>query len=147
AGGVGVSLNVLGLGVPDGELVLDVRKRAVEDPELAVDDPRVEDLDDELDVRGREEPEVAGVGGERNRLAGARVVLEVLPGDLDLETAAREAQRGGRGAARRGQGARRPEQEQDRMDPRTLHWASLHLTCANRPGSGSGAARETLSVV
>ena len=48
---------------------MDVGEGAVEDPEVAVDAPRVEHLDDELDVVAVEEPEVAGVAGQGDRLA------------------------------------------------------------------------------
>src|SRR6266404_1557711 len=51
-----------------GDGVLDVRKCTVEDPIVVVERPAVYDLDHELDVVGRKEPEVAGVGRHRNSL-------------------------------------------------------------------------------
>src|SRR4029077_10785090 len=63
-GRVGVGPDLAGEGVPDGDGVGDVRERAEEDPELAVERAAVEDLEDQLDVGLAEEPEGAGVRGE-----------------------------------------------------------------------------------
>ena len=59
------------LGVRHRDPVLDVGERSVEDPELPVDRPRVEHLHDELDVVGREEPEVPGVSRQGDGRADA----------------------------------------------------------------------------
>src|SRR4029079_8710621 len=66
-----VLLDAAGRGVGDGDGVLDVRQGAVEDPELAVDRPAVAHMHHKLNVLGVEEPEVAGVTGERHRSTGA----------------------------------------------------------------------------
>src|SRR5262249_38796819 len=59
AGRVRVPPDDPGHGIGDGQRVLDVREGAIEDPEVVVQGPRVEDLDDRLDVGAVEEPEVA----------------------------------------------------------------------------------------
>src|SRR5262249_56748819 len=94
----------------DGQRVLDVREGAIEDPEVVVQGPRVEDLDDRLDVGAVEEPEVARVARESDGLPGARVALEVRPGRLDAEPTSGETERGGvRRAGGRALPARRQE--------------------------------------
>src|SRR4029453_12296907 len=58
-------------GVGHGDRVLDVRKSAIENPEVAVESPAGDDLCHELDVVGAEEPKVSGVRGQPDSLAGA----------------------------------------------------------------------------
>src|SRR3954447_3877393 len=78
---------------------LDVGEAAGVDPELLIEAAGVEDLDDHLHVRGAEEPEVAGVRGQRYRLANAGVAVRGLPVDVHLETAAGETEARGTGNA------------------------------------------------
>src|SRR5436305_2104433 len=106
AAGVLVHLDGAGLGVGDGQRVLDGGQRAVEEPELLVDGAAVEDLGHHLDVRRVEEPEPAGVAGERHGVAGAAVPLEVLPGRGHREAAAVQTEPAGAGRADAGRGAR-----------------------------------------
>ena len=63
----------------------DVGETTGEDPEALVDDTGVEHLDHHLDVLPVEEPKVAGVGGQLDRLALAGVALWGGPADFDAE--------------------------------------------------------------
>src|SRR5687767_14565866 len=56
--------------VGDGQLVFDARQRPVKDPELAVGNASVQDLDHDFDILGAEEPEQAGIAGDGLRFAG-----------------------------------------------------------------------------
>src|SRR5262249_39954540 len=74
--------------------VLDVRERAEEDPEVVVDDARVEHFDDELEVVGREKPEGPRIPGQVGRRSAAvSALVGNGPGDLDLEAGIVQAQR------------------------------------------------------
>jgi hypothetical protein len=64
-----VGTNLPCLGIPDLEDPLAARHAADKNPEPAVDGPAVDDLDDELQVVGREKPEGAGRAGQRDGLA------------------------------------------------------------------------------
>src|SRR6202035_5612131 len=86
--GVEIAAASTRLRVAHCQRVLDVRERPVEDPERLVQAAAVDRLDDQFDVGRLEEPESAGVGGERDRLAGALVAGEVAPGDLEGEATA-----------------------------------------------------------
>src|SRR6202035_182960 len=94
AGVVVVGAVDAGRQVLDVDRVLDVREGAVEDPELAVERPAVQELDHQLDVGGIEEPEGAGLvgAGDGGPLAVPRVVL-IVPVDAHLEAPAQEAER------------------------------------------------------
>ena len=66
---------------------------------VAVDTPAVQDLGDDLDVRGIEEPEIAGVAGQRDGRAAAPIPLEVAPVGHHTEAAVAQAECLGRGHA------------------------------------------------
>ena len=104
AEGVAVGLDGSGHGVGDLDLVLDVRQRAVEDPEPVVDRAPVQHLDHQLDVLRVEEPEGPGVVGQGRGHARAGVALEVPPGRLQAKAAVVQAQLGRRREAGAGGG-------------------------------------------
>ena len=93
AGGVVVGLDRSRCRVGDREGVLDVGQRTVVDPELRVDGPAVQHLEDDLQIRGIEEPEGPGIAREGPRPAHACMALEVFPCGLHLEPAAVQAER------------------------------------------------------
>ena len=95
AQGVEDGSRLAGLGVGDGDGVLDVREVGVEDPEVAGEAAGVEDFDEDFGIGGAEEGEVAGFVGEAVGGAGSGVALEVAPGDFDPEPLIVEAELGG----------------------------------------------------
>ena len=80
-----VALRRAGLGVGDRERVLDVRECAVVDPMVPVVAAAVDQLEDQLDVGVVEEPEVAGVAGDRDGRCVAGAAGEVGPSGRHLE--------------------------------------------------------------
>src|SRR5205807_2016066 len=103
--GVVVGLDRAGADVGDGEGHLDVGEAAREDPEVVEERAGVEHLDDQLDVRGGEEPEVTAVAGEAHRRAVAAAAVTGAPGRTHAEAAAVETEIAGalrtRGGVRR----------------------------------------------
>src|SRR5687767_2186316 len=93
-----VSPHAPGPDVPERDVVLDVRERAVEEPVRVVEPATVEDLVDDLDVVRREEPEVPRVPGDRTPEAEAREPLALHPvfgGDLEPVVVQTQLRRGG----------------------------------------------------
>src|SRR6266540_2179586 len=80
-------------GVGHGDRVLDVRESPVEDPEVTVECPTVDDLDHELDVVVAEKPKVSGIRRGRDGLAAAGgSETRSAPGDSYEETACIETE-------------------------------------------------------
>src|SRR5436305_1134284 len=90
-----VDLDRAGLRVGHLGVDLDVGQAAGEDPEVLVQRAGVQHLQDHLDVGVVEEPEIAGVAGQRHRLAGAGLPGRSAPGDVDREATAAETETGG----------------------------------------------------
>jgi hypothetical protein len=98
AAGVVVEVLLAGRRVGHRQVEFDVGQRAVEQPVMAVDARAVEHLDDQLGIGRVEEPEGAGIGGQRHRVAGGKLLrARVAEAHVEPEAVAFEAQAGRRG--------------------------------------------------